>query len=304
LVAPILDALGWNSDDADEVRLDFRIEGQDVDSGLALFLAGTPCLLVELRGLGEESDQGNAMNDLLLRAGDAGFEWVLLTDGDNYEVYNALAGLPAEQRAFDAVRLSVNTPEEVLEFFGLLSKQRLKENRIESQWRCRLIDRQIEESLEGLLAPDSALAQLLLRETKHLSAADIRGSLSRARATFEFEYGDRGNQSSEVEAERERERATGMSEAELRIATWLQRRSIERWAKGDSALTRNRTSQRRVVDHRRSSNDRRSGSHDRRIARVARAEERRTHHERRSDERRDNLERRVTDDRRRARRRA
>jgi hypothetical protein len=304
LVAPILDALGWNTADADEVRIDFRLEGREENSGLALFLSGTPCFLVDLRGLAEEFDRESVMNDLLPRAGIAGFEWVLLTDGDDYEVYNAHLGLPAEQRAFDAVRLSLDPLEEVLELFGLLSKERLRENRIESQWRCQLIDRQVKESLEDLLAPDSSLVELLYRETSDLSSADIRCSLSRVKAEFGFEYGDRTTDSTAYEVEHELECATGMSEAELRIATWLQRRSIERWAKGSSTLTRNCALRRRTLNQRRSSSDRRCGPHDRRVARVARAEERRAEGERRSNQRRRCVERRVNDDRRQARRRA
>lgn len=219
LVAPILNALGWNTADSEEVRLDFRLEGQGEDSGLALFLSGTPCCLVELKGLGEEFDRGGVMSELLPNAGNAGFEWVLLTDGDNYDVYNAHVGLPADQRAFDSVRLSVDPLEKALELFGLLSKQTLKENRIESQWRCRLIDRQVRESLEGLLTPDSSLVQLLLSETENLTAADISCSLSRAKATVAFEYRDRDAESSGLETEHELECQNGMSKAELRVTS-------------------------------------------------------------------------------------
>jgi hypothetical protein len=304
LVAPILDALGWNTADAEEVRVDYRLEGKEEYSGLALFLSGTPCFLVELRGLAEELDRESVITDLLPRAGDAGFEWVLLTDGDDYEVYNAHVGLPAEQRAFDAVRLSLDPLEEALELFGLLSKERLRENRIESQWRCQLIDRKVKESLEDLLAPDSSLVELLCKETRDLSSADIRCSLSRVKAEFEFEYGDRATESNEYEAEHELECTTGMSEAELEIATWLQGRSIDRWAKGSSTLTRNCTAQRRTLDRRHSREERRCGPQDRRVARVTRAEERRSEGERRSNVRRRCGERRVSEDRRQERRRA
>ncbi len=305
LVLPMLEALGWNSADADEVRLDFRLDEQNGTSDLiALFLSGIPSFLVELRGLGDEFLPDTVLNRLLPRAGDAGFEWLLLTDGDSYDVYNAHSGLPTEQRAFDSVRLSVDSPEDALELFGLLSKQRLKENRIESQWRCRIVDRQVEESLVGLLTPESPLVQLLLRATHNLSATDVRCSLSRATATLAFEYGGNNKSFTEVEAEHTLDCATGMSEAELRIATWLQRRSIERWAKGASDVTRSRNSQRRVLDQRRSCEDRRSGEHDRRVARVARAEDRRAGKQRRSRERRETTDRRATGDRRRGRRRA
>jgi hypothetical protein len=229
---------------------------------------------------------------------------VVATDGDNYDVFNAHEGVAAEQRQFDAIRITEDEPAETLEFFDLFARSQIEENRIECFWRRRLADRQVEELLKGLLTPESALVQLLLRESSGLSAKEIRSALARAKVCLEFECCDRLEGTFEEEMEGDCGRVAGMSDAELRIATWLQHRSIERWAKGATTTGRNRTSQRRVLENRRSSSDRRSGPHDRRVARVSRAQERRAVQERRSNERRENADRRVTNDRRRVRKRA
>jgi hypothetical protein len=154
------------------------------------------------------------------------------------------------------------------------------------------------------LVSDSPLVQWLEQETKGLSAADIRCSLSRMRAEIKFDYQDLISDVSELELEHRPKCSSGLSEAELLVATWLQSRSIARWARGDPTFSRDRTSQRRVLEQRRTCDDRRSGVLDRRVARVARCEERRSNEERRSSERRRGGERRVTGDRRRARKRA
>ena len=304
LVSPILNALGWETDSADEVQLDYSVGGEHQGSTLAVFVHGTPGLLIQMRGLGEDFDEEYALVNLLPRAGENGFEWVLLTDGDHYDLYNSHSGLSPEHRAFDAVQLSVDPPEDALELFELLSKQCIAENSIEAEWRCRVVDRQVGELLEGLVAPDSTLVQVLLRESKNLSAADIRGSLARANMSLEFAHCPCAVADSVAEADHELSRANGMSDAELRIATWLQRRSIERWAKESALPGMSRAAQRRVVEKRRSVGDRRSARHDRRVARVERAQERRTQKERRCNDRRANAERRVIPERRRARRHA
>jgi len=304
LFAPILSALGWSVEDAEEVRLDFQVDGVDDGYEVALFLSGAPCLLVELRGMREEFDQKRVIGQLLPRASDAGFEWVLLTDGDDYDIFNAHAGLSIEQRPFDAIRLSDDSMAEAVEFFDLFSRMRMEENRLESVWNRRTIDRKVQQSFEELLASEETLVEMLLSKTKDLSASDIRSALARATIVLQFGSRCRSECVCADEFEQEAGRAAEMSETELRVATWLQHRSIERWAKGGVGIARSRTSQRRGQGHRRARDDRRSNSQDRRNVRVERSTERRGKGERRSQERRRDLERRVTDDRRRVRRRA
>lgn len=306
LVDPILAALGWRLDNPEEVREDFRFEGHDVVPSLALFESGNPCFLVEIRGLGREYERERVVDGLLPLLGDFGFEWLLMTDGDDYAVFNARGGVPVEHRAFDAVRLSVDSPARALEFFNLLARQRLSENRIESLRKCSVIDQQVRESLAELFAPDSELVQLLLKKTRNLSAREIRSSLSRTTVDVQYDYHDMPEAATEVEKKRCEPYPTAMSDAELRVATWLQQRSIERWAKGAERSSRNQGSQqRRSIERRRSGRERRSGINDRRVARTARAEERRTNvADRRKVERRVNAERRMVGDRRRTQARA
>lgn len=300
LIAPILAALGWNFEDSEEVRVNFTLDGCTVDSALALYLHDIPRLLVGIRAMGEEYDGECVMSGLLPRAREAGFEWLLLTDGNDYDIFNTRADPPAEHRPFDTIRISNDSKTEALDFFKVFSRKRMRENRIESEWRHRIIDKKVREAVEELFAPNEALLELISRKAQNLTAQDIRGSLERARLVLGFEYHD------ELETDAERavdgQRANYMSEAELRIATWLQRRSIERWAKGRAAVCRNRASRRRVLENRRSNVDRRSGLKDRRIAKVARADERRVVPDRRVGDRRSDGDRRLLADRRKVRR--
>jgi hypothetical protein len=304
LVAPIVTALGWRFEDEAEVRVDYQLDGGKGNPTLALFLAGNPRVLVDVRAMGEDLPKERVLSHVVPRVGNAGFAWLLLTDGDEYSVLNASSGLRAEDRTFDSVRISDDCTREVLALLDPFQRQLIDENRIATLWRWRLVDRKVRSSLEKLIAEESALAELLLRNNENLTAADIRGSLGRADLALNFKYGDSPAETSGAGDKRKPSRPAGMSEAELRIATWLQRRAIERWAKGRAADCRNRASQRRLVTERRSNHDRRRASGDRRAVRTPASDERRTNEDRRSGERRESAERRVVCDRRRAQRRA
>lgn len=304
LVSPVLNALGWSVHDEEEVQLGFQFNGLDQGFGLGLFLSGAPCLLADLRGMGQAFNQTRVRRELLPRASDAGFEWMLLTDGDEYEVFNAHPDRRIDHRPFGAIRLSDDSMVEALEFFDLFARARMEENRLEAVWSRRQADRQVKQSFEELIVSDDTLVQLLLSKTKDLSANDIRSSLARATIVLEFESSGCSEFGCSSAIAEKLGRAVEMSEAELRVATWLQRRSIERWARGDTPIARSRSSQRRAQEHRRSSADRRSRTQDRRLVTAETDNDRRGHGERRTEDRRRDFERRVTSDRRRVRRRA
>lgn len=180
----------------------------------------------------------------------------------------------------------------------------MEEDRTKSVWERRLADRQVRRALEELLDADTALVKLLLTRTNGLSAADIRSSLARAKLTVQFESDCRCIGTAEPKADQEVRRVAGMSDTELRIATWLQRRAIERWAKGSANGSGSRKSRRRSGEQRRSGADRRNGCRDRRVSFVKAVAERRSLRDRRREERRVDAERRLTTDRRGVRRRA
>jgi hypothetical protein len=304
LVVPILAALGWNIDDADEVRFNFRLAGLKRDSGIALFMSGRPRVLIDVRGLDVHINHRRLMNELLPKAGQAGFEWLLLTDGNEYDIYNVQSDLALEHRAFDAFRISDDAMGQALDLFDLFSRGNILENGIESAWNHHLIDRQVKEAMEGLLTLDESMVELILSRTEGLSAADIRRSLARAKVTLQFGAEGRSQTQCSFALGCRKAHAVSMSDAELRIATWLQHRSIERWAKGGDTRVRSRNYQRRGMEQRRSGTDRRQAVRNRRASNVEITTERRDRRDRRSKERRDNIERRLIEDRRRIRRRA
>ncbi|MEU9828530.1 hypothetical protein [Micromonospora chersina] len=188
LIEPIIGALGWDLFDPDEVHREYRRRGRDNPVDYALLLLRTPRLFIEAKGLGENLDDPRWANQTISYAAVAGVEWVALTDGAEWRVYNAHAPVPIEHKLFRAVRLEqdMNAAADLL---SLLSKDNMRENRIEELWKGFFVDRQVHAELLELFAgnePAADLVALLDRRLSKLSRDEIRSSLMRARASFDF----------------------------------------------------------------------------------------------------------------------
>src|SRR5436189_1268986 len=80
LIEPILEALGWDIRDPDEVHREFKPTSQDKPVDYSLTLLRKPRLLVEAKGLGETLTDRKWTGQILGYAAVAGAEWCILTD--------------------------------------------------------------------------------------------------------------------------------------------------------------------------------------------------------------------------------
>ncbi|GAA0431735.1 hypothetical protein Aca07nite_18590 [Actinoplanes capillaceus] len=187
LISPIIEALGWDLRDPDEVSHEYRRKGTDNPVDYALLLLHTPRLFIEAKGLGENLDVPRWANQTIAYATAAGVEWVALTDGMQWRIYNAHAPVPIEQKLFRAVR--IDDPERAVELLSLLSKDNMRDRRIDELWKSFFVDRQVHAELTSMFSgtePAAELVALLDRRLPRLTTDEIRTSLIRARATFEF----------------------------------------------------------------------------------------------------------------------
>jgi hypothetical protein len=115
-------------------------------------------------------------------------EWVALTDGAEWQVYNAHAPVPVEQKLFRAVRVAEDL-DAAFELLALLGKDNLRDNRIQELWRGFFVDRQVYGALDELFnagEPARDLVALVAKRVPGLSRAEVRASLVRARVAFDF----------------------------------------------------------------------------------------------------------------------
>jgi hypothetical protein len=153
----------------------------------ALFLLRTPRLFIEAKPLGERIDDGKWASQILTYATVAGVEWVVLTDGNEWRIYNSHAPVPVEQKLFRVVRVADATSEPG-QTLRLLAKEQMADHLIDVHWKSDFIDRQIRGVLVRLFGPepDPALVRLIRSRAQALSPADVRSSLGRLQTTFDF----------------------------------------------------------------------------------------------------------------------
>jgi hypothetical protein len=117
----------------------------------------------------------------------AGVEWVALTDGNEWRIYNSHATVPVEQKLFRTVRVADpdTRPGETLR---LLAKAQMADHLIDVLWKSDFVDRQIRDALVQLFGPESdpGLVRLIRGKAGALSHAEVRSSLGRLRTTFDF----------------------------------------------------------------------------------------------------------------------
>lgn len=191
LIEPVLAALGWDLVDADEVNREYRRRSSDNPVDYALLLLRTPRLFVEAKGLGENLNDPKWTNQTISYAAVAGVEWVALTDGAEWRIYNAHAPVPAEEKLFRSVRLDEDL-DEAIATLTLLGKAEIGDNRIEELWRSQFDDKRVHATLQELFDPfdpPRELVNLIAKRVPSLDRAAVKLSLRRVRVRFDFPSG-------------------------------------------------------------------------------------------------------------------
>jgi hypothetical protein len=187
LVTPVLRALGWDVEDLEEVQLEYRRKSGDRPVDYALLLQREPILFIEAKALDENLDDRKWASQIISYAAVAGVEWVVLTNGDEYRIYNAHAPVPVEDKLFRGLHISANSAETV-EALRLLTKAELRKKSLATLWRAQTIDNRVRQAVKALFEPEPSpwLVGRLTRALDGLTQGDVKAALSRARITLDF----------------------------------------------------------------------------------------------------------------------
>lgn len=187
LIEPLLEALGWELREIDQVRREYRRKPQDNPVDYALFLNRTACLFIEAKSLEKDLSDHRWVTQNLSYATAAGVQWCVLTNGDEYRIYNAHAPVAAEQKLFRAVRISDTDPEHLAGTLALLSEEHMRGRLLDEMWKAHFDDARVRQAIEGMLAEeDPGLIRLIQKRAGALSPTDIRASLKRAKIRIDF----------------------------------------------------------------------------------------------------------------------
>ena len=193
LINPVLNALGWRVGDLEQVRQEYRFQPSDNPVDYALMDGGKPSLFVEAKALGRNLGDHKWASQIMGYAIVAGVEWVVLTDGNEYRIYNTHAPVPVAEKLLHSVRVTDDAAS-VSQILELLSRSDAPKERLKAQWHAHFVDRKVHSALSRLFGSelDDSLVSLLREGTTDLTDEDVAASLRRVRTRFEFPlvYGD------------------------------------------------------------------------------------------------------------------
>lgn len=187
VIDPLLSALGWDLQEIDEVRREYRRKPQDNPVDYALFLNRTECLLIEAKSLEKDLGDRKWISQNISYAAVAGVKWCVLTNGDEYRIYNAHAEVDVEEKLFRKVSISASDSKTLLDTLALLSKDKMRGSLLDELWKAHFIDRKVRLAFESLLREeDAALIRLICKKAAGVTPSEARASLKRAKITIDF----------------------------------------------------------------------------------------------------------------------
>ena len=168
------------------MQFEYRTVRGDNPVDFALLLQRRPVLFIEAKALGENLKDRKWASQIVSYAAVAGVEWVVLTDGDGYRIYNALSKHDVEDKLFRSVSLSgdIKQAEEALR---LLTKDELRNQSLGALWQAQLIDNKVRGAVEALFEPEpDAWFVRRIAQATQLPPSDVKAALTRARVTLDL----------------------------------------------------------------------------------------------------------------------
>ena len=197
-IEPILWVLGWDIHDYEEVKREFKIKPRDNPVDYALFINKSPCLIIEAKRLGANLNDRRWISQTVNYANVAGVRWCVLTNGDEYRIYNSLAARDVEDKLFrTAFVTQIEDHTDACGTLDLLAQAKMSDDALDRKWNEDVDDRRIKAALEELItSADVGLIRVIRKVARELPPARIRASLRRAKVRFEYPAHDgRGQRS-------------------------------------------------------------------------------------------------------------
>jgi hypothetical protein len=221
-IDPLLQALGWDVRDPDEVELEYpTIDGKSVD--YALKINRKSVLFMEAKPLNDQLTDVKSITQVVGYAANAGVEWCILTNGTIYKVYHSTEKAEAPEKLLFEVSLDPKenkglSAQQITERFSRFSRDAMAKGVLDDIGEEIFTTGKIRKALDKIFleTPDALIR--LVRSTLNddtLKPVQVRNALARLWArTSEF------NTSTTLEskvlpttlAQKERQRGEELSE--------------------------------------------------------------------------------------------
>lgn len=196
IIQPTISALGWNLQDLDEVQSEYRHKPSDNPVDMALFSDGVPILFVEAKGLNENLDDRRWIIQTLNYANACNVAWAVLTNGEEWRVYNVHVQREAENKLFYSIKLTNPDIKSIIAGLGMIAKKNMTPKlALDSAWRESEIDVQMRKIIE-MLPENKTVVRAMAKVSESLSEKDVRDALRRLK--LRADWRDESNFSTEI----------------------------------------------------------------------------------------------------------
>ncbi|HEY1378715.1 MAG TPA: type I restriction endonuclease, partial [Gemmataceae bacterium] len=165
-VDPVLEALGWDVRDPDEVQMEYpTVDGKSVD--YALKINGKPVLLVEAKPSNDTLSDVKDVTQTTGYAANDGIVWCVLTNGVRWRVYRSIEKCPAPEKlmfevSYDPADLKGLGLQQVAEQFRRFSREEMAKGTLDALGEQTFTDGKVRKALQHLIAdPPRVLLKLV-----------------------------------------------------------------------------------------------------------------------------------------------
>ena len=186
VIDPLLEALGWEVSDPDEVQLEYpTVDGKSVDYGLKL---NKKCaLLVEAKSFDDPLNDVKAITQVVGYAANNGITWCILTNGLTWKVYRSIENCPAPDKLMYEVSLDPRdsqgmTVQQIAQQMWRFSREEMAKGALDALGEQTFTDGKVRKALAAvMLDPPRQLLNMIRAATGDQSIAPqrIKDSLTR-----------------------------------------------------------------------------------------------------------------------------
>ena len=186
VIDPLLESLGWDVRDPDEVQLEYpTVDGKSVD--YALKLNRRPVLLVEAKALDDTLHDVKAITQVVGYAANDGIVWCILTNGIKWGVYRSVEKCAAPEKLMFEVSLDPDSSggmsvDQIAKKLWRFSREEMAKGTLDALGEQTFTDGKVRKALQRLMTdPPRPLLKLVrtTAEDESLTPQQIRDSLIR-----------------------------------------------------------------------------------------------------------------------------
>ncbi len=186
VIDPLLEALGWDVRDPDEVQLEYpTVDGKSVDYGLKL---NRKCvLLVEAKAFDDPLTDVKAITQIVNYDNSDGIVWCILTNGLTWKVYRSIENCPAPEKLMYEVSIDPRDSEgmsvqQIAQQMWRFSREEIAKGALDTLGEQTFTDGKVRKALDTIMAAAPRSFLNVVRETtgdQTITPQQVKESLSR-----------------------------------------------------------------------------------------------------------------------------